>query len=101
MFKDDPEDKQQRFEWNCPRKGCRKYILAWTQRSLEMSRDTHREMHWQQDKEKLAESISNFEKRGPLAQECYNKLILSLHDINMFEAHHIAIDADCIIEGYD
>ena len=100
MFKGEPEDNQQRFEWSCPRQGCRKYILSWTARGLELARNTHLEMHWQQDKERLAESIANFEKRGPLPQERYNKLILSEHDINMFETHHIKIDEDCVIEGY-
>lgn len=100
MLKDDFEDKQQRYEWNCPRQGCKKYILSWTERGLEMARNTHLEMHWQQDKERLAESIANFEKRGPLPQSHYDKLVLTLYDMNILEAYRIRIDGDCVIEGY-
>ena len=101
MLKDDESRGDvNNYNWTCPRKNCRKYIFSVTERGLKLSRETHEDMHWKEDKERIAEAIANFEKRGVKPPEFYNKLVLSLRDINMFEQYKIQIDEDCIIDGY-
>jgi hypothetical protein len=85
-----------KFTWDCPRIGCKYSTSTWTEGGLRSSKEFHNEKHEKEDRERMEE----FAALPLLPASHYQQLVLTLHDINMFECYHIKIDEDCVIDGY-
>jgi hypothetical protein len=101
MLADRP-DGLQSFEWSCPRQGCRKYILSWTQTGLDKSKQYHLEQHFKEDmqsaRDRLDSAQKKFENQPPKTSNDYQKMNLTFQDVCFLKTRHISIDEDMEIE---
>jgi hypothetical protein len=77
-----------RYEWTCPRLGCKKYIMTYTENSFEILRDMHLDKHAREDREEMVKFQETL-KRIP---RDHDKLILTWEDINFLTTRGIRID---------
>jgi hypothetical protein len=94
---DELHDSGPKFHWKCSVYNCSHVVKSWTGGGMRSLRAIHEEQHDKQAKLLTAKFDQELRRKPPVN---YNKLILSLHDINMFEQHHIKIDEGCVIDGF-
>jgi hypothetical protein len=91
MIKDipsEPPDGLKRYEWKCPRSGCKKFIMAYTEGGLQTLREMHLNDHVKEDRAATA----RFQEALKKTSRDYNKLILTWEDINFLTTRGIRID---------
>jgi hypothetical protein len=88
--------EDEKFEWHCPRLGCKKQIVAYTKRGMELLADEHIYQHTKEDhannlKPKINETQAYKSKD-------YDTLRLTRADIDFLKTRMIAIDDKIIRE---
>lgn len=95
-------DGLQRFEWTCPRTGCRKYILSWTDSGLQKLKGFHLDQHFKEDiqtaEDRLASAQRKFEATPPKTVEQLTKLHLTFQDVCFLKTRYIKIDENIEVE---
>lgn len=104
--------------WECPYTNCKFFLLQYTSKGFEDKIAEHRAYHLQKMKEERQEREANkswpfppgssalsgvaatLQRRQERQNKNYNKLVLTMYDMIMFELHAIKIDEDCVIDGY-
>lgn len=87
----------QKFEWKCPRLGCTKEILAFTQRGMNLLAEEHIYKHMREDREKAAQpnpeaAIEVYKPKD------YDTLRVTKSDIGFLRTRGIQIDDNIVIE---
>ncbi len=79
----------QKYEWKCPRKGCIREIVSWTEKGLRLLIEAHQLDHESRDRENMKQFQAAL---TPIRD--YNKLSLAWSDITFLKTRGIKIDAD-------
>lgn len=92
---------EEMFEWTCPRVGCKRQILAYTERGLRSISEMHIDQHIREDRDKLKDQ--NPEPKQETAIEKYkprdyDTLRITRADANFLKTRYIAIDDKIVIE---
>src|ERR1700693_1794569 len=77
------------FTWHCPRLGCKKFIMAYTEAGLRSFSEDHIEQHIREDRENNVQTAAISLFRGP---KNYNVLNLTGQDIAFLKTRGVAID---------
>lgn len=82
------------YEWKCPREGCKKFIVAYTEGGLRTLSEEHIYQHMREDRERgeITKSIILF--RPP----DYDILQVTATDIGFLKARGIALDDKIVID---
>jgi len=83
-----------KLEWTCPRLGCKKYILAYTQNGLNLFIEEHLSQHRQEDRER-GETVAAIVKFRP---PDYDTLRVTAIDIGFLKTRGIAIDDKIVFD---
>jgi len=76
--------------WDCPRPGCRKFIMAYTEGGLRALTEEHISQHIREDRENQKAREAAIEYVGPTRD--YDVLDLSPEDVCFLKTRGIAID---------
>jgi hypothetical protein len=90
----------EKHEWQCPREGCDRFIMAYSKSGIEKLIEEHLYVHSQQDREdelkRRQEEVENLTKELASIQPNKNDnlLVLTAQDIAFLKTRHIKIDED-------
>lgn len=85
----------EKFYWNCPRLGCKREIVAYSQSTVNNLREIHEAEH----QEEVKKNIENYERSKALAPlRDYNKLKITRFDRDFLRTRFIKIDEDMEIQ---
>jgi hypothetical protein len=82
-------DPMRKYTWECPRVGCKKFILSYTEHGLQIFVEQHKSDHAREDREQRENIGAVLDKRIP---PDYNILKLTRKDIEFLKTRSIAVD---------
>lgn len=98
----DQYEEQPKFEWSCPRLGCKKYIVSYTERGMRLLSEEHILQHMREDREsptlgqitqKINEEVkAKSDALAIVEEKDYNILKLTAVDIGFLKTRLIKID---------
>jgi len=84
----------QPFEWTCKRDGCKRFLMAWTDKGLQMEIERHMDRHYQEDVLAGIQSTALTLYKRPN----YETLLINTSDAGFLRTRHIKLDDDIIID---
>lgn len=77
------------YPWNCPRDGCKKFIMAYTEGGLRSLVEEHMAQHTREDRQQVQQSTAIALFRPPVD---YNTLKVTSRDLGFLKTRGIKID---------
>ncbi len=86
--------EHQPFEWTCKRDGCKRFLMAWTEKGLQIEIDRHMEQHQREDVEVGVRStaLTTYKRSN------YETLSISMTDAGFLRTRLIKLDDDIVID---
>lgn len=86
--------EQQPFEWTCKRNNCKRFIMAWTEKGLQLEIDRHLDQHRRDDIQAGNHSVAlTVYKRSN-----YETLLVNATDAGFLRTRGIKLDDSIIID---
>lgn len=90
---------EQKFEWLCPVKGCKKQITAWTDLGMRLLAEEHLYQHKREEREEARqEPPTTMQVYKP---KNYDILLLTKTDIEFLKTRGIAVDENIVLDKGD